>query len=121
MLALVTHDGCQVRELAAYFGETREKPCGHCTYCLSVRAQTLPDAEPQPDIDGLVDRRAISQLRSESPEALSEPRQLARLLCGITSPATTRAKLTRDPLFGVLAEGRFLDVLRWSVMVSVTP
>ena len=45
--------------------------------------------------------------------ALGAPRQRARFLCGITSPATSRAKLTRDALFGVLAERRFADVLAW--------
>jgi ATP-dependent DNA helicase RecQ len=48
------------------------------------------------------------------PEALGAPRQRARFLCGITSPATTRAKLTRGPLFGALATLRFADVLHWA-------
>jgi ATP-dependent DNA helicase RecQ len=48
------------------------------------------------------------------------PRPCARFLCGLTSPATSRAKLTRDPLFGVLAERRFADVLAW-LQSSVEP
>jgi ATP-dependent DNA helicase RecQ len=43
--------------------------------------------------------------------ALAAPRQLARFLCGITSPATTRAKLTRNPAFGLLSEVPFDQVL----------
>ncbi len=39
------------------------------------------------------------------------PRQQARFLAGITSPATSRAKLTKDPLFGSLSDRRFADVL----------
>ncbi len=113
VLALVTHDGCQVRELAAYFGETRGEPCGHCTHCLSGRAEQLPQPAPQPEIDALVDRTSIERLRAANPAALGEPRQLARFLCGITSPSTTRAKLTREPLFGNLADRRFEEVLRW--------
>jgi ATP-dependent DNA helicase RecQ len=113
VLALVTHDGCQVQELAAYFGETRAESCGHCTHCLSGDAQQLPQAEPQPELDGLVDRATLGRLSAANPEALGEPRQLARFLCGITSPATTRAKLTREPLFSTLADRRFLDVLTW--------
>jgi hypothetical protein len=38
---------------------------------------------------------------------------VARFLASITSPATSRAKLTRDPLFGSLADRRFSDVLAW--------
>ena len=40
VLALVEHDGCQVRELAAYFGEERTEACGHCSHCLGG-AQSL--------------------------------------------------------------------------------
>jgi ATP-dependent DNA helicase RecQ len=50
-------------------------------------------------------------LRAEHPAELGQPRQLARFLCGLTSPATTRAKLSRHPLYGELAANRFADVL----------
>ncbi len=115
VLALVTHDGCQVRELAAYFGEERSEPCGHCTHCLTGRPQQLPQPEPQPPIAAIVDAAAVSSLRAANAAALGEPRQLARYLCGITSPATTKARLTREPLFGALSDRRFLDVLGWYV------
>jgi ATP-dependent DNA helicase RecQ len=109
VLSLVTHEGCQVNSLVGYFGEEREEPCGHCTFCLSGRAQRLPAVSPLPPV---VDERALGELRAAHPEALASPRQCARFLCGLTSPATTRAKLTRHPLFGALADRRFLDVLR---------
>jgi hypothetical protein len=32
-------------------------------------------------------------------------------LCGLTSPATSRAKLTKDQRFGLLAEVPFQDIL----------
>jgi ATP-dependent DNA helicase RecQ len=53
----------------------------------------------------------LAELEAEHPEALATPRQRARFLCGLTSPATTRAKLTRHELFGTLADRRFGDVL----------
>jgi ATP-dependent DNA helicase RecQ len=43
---------------------------------------------------------------------------VARFLCGTTSPATTRAKLTREPLLGALADRRFLDVLAWCTALA---
>jgi len=52
----------------------------------------------------------VSTLQAH-PEALATPRQRARFLCGLTSPATTRAKLSRHALFGALADQRFADVL----------
>jgi hypothetical protein len=37
---------------------------------------------------------------------------VARFLCGISSPATARARLsTRHPMFGMLADVPFRDVL----------
>jgi ATP-dependent DNA helicase RecQ len=106
VVSLVTHDGCQVQALVGYFGETRPEPCGHCTFCLTGRAQELPESTipPATDVD-------LDALVEEYPDALATPRQQARFLCGLTSPATTRAKLSRHPLFGALAEQRFADVL----------
>jgi ATP-dependent DNA helicase RecQ len=108
---LVTHDGCQVNALVGYFGELRDEPCGHCTFCLGQAAQILPAATARPALDTVVDRDELAALQATHPEALGTPRQRARFLCGITSPATTRAKLTREPLFGALADHRFADVL----------
>jgi ATP-dependent DNA helicase RecQ len=113
VVSLVTHAGCQVAALVAYFGETRTEPCGHCSFCLAGEPQRLPEPTPLPPIDAAVDRSALEALQAAHPEALELPRQRARFLCGLTSPATTRAKLTRDPLFGVAAEHRFADVLGW--------
>jgi ATP-dependent DNA helicase RecQ len=113
VVSLVTHTGCQVAALVAYFGETRAEPCGHCSFCLSGEPQRLPAPTPLPAIDTVVDRTALEALQTLHPEALGLPRQCARFLCGLTSPATSRAKLTREPLFGVLADHRFADVLSW--------
>ncbi len=99
--------------LVGYFGETRDQPCGHCSYCLTGRAQHLPAAEPKPPIETSISIDALAALRDDHRDALGMPRQQARFLSGITSPATSRAKLTRDPLFGSLAERRFADVLAW--------
>ena len=113
VVSLVTHDGCQVNELIGYFGEVRHEPCGHCSFCLTGAARQLPEAATPPPIEQVVDRRALEALEAAHPQALGVPRQRARFLCGITSPATSRAKLTRDELFGVLADRRFADVLAW--------
>lgn len=51
------------------------------------------------------------ELAAAHPEALGEPRQRARFLCGITSPAATRSRLNRHALFGALREDRFRRVL----------
>jgi ATP-dependent DNA helicase RecQ len=53
----------------------------------------------------------LAELEAEHPEALATARQRARFLCGLTSPATTRAKLTKHEQFGTLADRRFGEVL----------
>jgi ATP-dependent DNA helicase RecQ len=121
VVKLVTHDGCQVKALVGYFGEQRAEPCGHCSFCLSGKAQRLPESEPPPPLDAVVDAGAILQLQEAHTGALGTPRQLARFLCGITSPAATRAKLSRDALFGVAADRRFADVLAWCDALVTVP
>ena len=114
MLALVTHDGCLVNELVGYFGEVREAPCGHCSFCETGRAQALPEASRErASRPAGLDLAGLNALRAEHPAALGEPRQAARFLCGLSSPALTRAKLSRHPWFGALEDRRFADVLGW--------
>jgi ATP-dependent DNA helicase RecQ len=114
VLDLVTHDGCQWNALVAYFGETRTEPCGHCTWCAGKRRpQKMPALAAPPPLPAGLDVDAFRALRAAHPDALGEPRQAARFLCGLTSPATTRAKLGRHELFGVWEERRFADVLAW--------
>ena len=117
VVALVESPTCQVLRLVGHFGETLPGPCGHCTVCLDGPIGTLP-AEPARALD--VDRGAVAGLAAEHPEALGDPRQQARFLCGVTSPATTRARLTRDPLFGALAQRPFADVLAWCAEATVS-
>jgi len=113
VIDLVTHDGCQANALAAYFGEQRSGPCGHCMWCTAHTPQRFPPPVAPPPMASLVSREVLQTLRASQPVALREPRQVARLLCGITSPALTTARLSRHPLFGVLATHRFADVLAW--------
>ena len=113
VLRLATHGGCLVNALVSYFGEKRSAPCGHCVFCATGKAQALPPAKPRPPLPADVDIEALASLRANYPEALRELRQTARFLCGIGSPATSKAKLTRDKMFGALEDHRFGEVLAW--------
>jgi ATP-dependent DNA helicase RecQ len=53
------------------------------------------------------------ELKETFAAQLGEPRKAARFLCGLSSPAMIRNKLTRSSLYGALAEKRFADVLSW--------
>jgi ATP-dependent DNA helicase RecQ len=110
VLEFVTHDRCQVSSLGTYFGESRQQPCGHCSWCLNGGiAVSLPE-RPRPVIDEGLWRQAM-QLRRTKAETLDEPRSLARFLCGVSSPRLSRAKLSGHALFGALDHVPFQQVL----------
>jgi ATP-dependent DNA helicase RecQ len=104
-------DGCRTRYLGQYFGEAASEPCGHCGWCLGERVESLP-AAPQRDLGG-PETALLKGLLARRHEALATPRQLTRFLCGLASPATSRAKLTKDLAFGALANLSFQTVLKW--------
>ena len=76
-------------------------------------APPLPPREPLPRPARGRRRAALQALVDEQPEALGDPRQQARFLCGLTSPATGRARLGRHALFGALDAHPFAEVLAW--------
>ena len=113
VLDLVTHPGCQTNALVEYFGEKRTAPCGHCLYCAKKHPQTLPPSPPPAPLPAGLNVQIWQALRTEFPDALGDPRQAARFLCGLSSPALTKNKLTRHDLFGIFEFRRFAEVLAW--------
>ena len=113
MLALAERSDCHTNALVAHFGEVRAAPCGHCVPCLTGHVAPLPRAAALPPLPTGLDVTAVRALRADHPAALGEPRQLARWLSGLSSPALSRAKLTRHPLCGELAHRPFHEVLDW--------
>lgn len=104
--ALLLHSDCMSGALAGYFGEELPSPCGNCSACRGEeRGEIVPvtdELTTVPNLDDLV---------AEHPRALGDARARARLLCGLTSPALTREKLTRHRHFGALADRPFEQVL----------
>ena len=113
VLALAERADCHTNALVAHFGEVRATPCGHCVPCRTGKVSPLPRPAPAPPLPADLDVTAVRALASKHRDALGEPRQRARWLVGLTSPALTRAKLTRHPLFGRLAGRSFREVLEW--------
>jgi ATP-dependent DNA helicase RecQ len=101
--------GCLTRRLLAYFGEELPAPCGHCALCLGEPPGALPPAPARPL--GAEERAMVDFLRAEGHAALAGARPLARFLAGLSSPATTRARLTRHPLFGALGDVPFARIM----------
>ena len=113
VLNLVTMNGCQVNALVGYFGETRDGDCGHCTWCRTHRPAVLPAPADVLPLPAGLDTETFHALRAAHPEALGHARQAARFLCGLSSPALSRAKLTRHAQFGIWETYPFADVLAW--------
>ena len=116
MAAFATEPGCLTARLVEHFGETLPPPgrCGHCGPCLGeglVRSNDQASIRPF----GPAERAMIAGLRAENHKALATPRQAARFWCGLASPATTKAKLTRDPRYGIWSDVPFAEVLGWLI------
>ncbi len=108
VVALAASPDCTVRQVLAYFGEQLDGPCGHCDRCLG---ETVPPMPPRLDQDLSNEEQAlVAEVVAEGHAALQAPRQVARFLCGLTSPAASRARLSRDPRFGTLSHHRFATI-----------
>ncbi len=116
VLDFAQHRGCLTRWLLNYFGEAMDTDCGTCTSCKEREtggSDDAPRAIPQsaaPPIT-LEHVAAIREVLAERKAALRSARQLARFLCGLTSPATSRERLGRHPSFGLLERMPFAEVL----------
>ncbi len=113
VLRLVEHEGCQTNALVGYFGEIRAAPCGHCSFCITGRAATLPPQKAPPPLESRISAAEVGEVRAQNFAALGQPRQLARFLCGLSSPAQSKARIGRHALFGKLEKYRFGEVLAW--------
>ncbi len=108
VLALSSGKGCLTKVLLKHFGEKMEEPCGHCDRCRGVppvklkrrKARKIRDAELE----------AIRELIREKQASLATPRQMARFLCGMSSPASMRARLYRHDGYGMLGDLPFREV-----------
>ncbi|KAJ7492693.1 ATP-dependent DNA helicase [Mycena latifolia] len=98
VLELATDDECLPRNLSKYFGSEDTVPedgCGHCTFCTTGQGATF-SLHPVVAVDG----RQISGILNACHER-DDPRLLARMAFGITSPRLTAMKCsTSHPLFG---------------------
>ena len=119
VLDLTRHEGCVVQELLSYFGEELDGDCGHCDRCLGDQASAVGQAvtDPHEAVAMVPDpdeaRDELRTLLTEDHPALARPRQMARFLCGLSSPATSysRPSLIRHPSFGAFSGAPFTEVL----------
>ncbi len=107
VVEMVNHAGCKTRFLMSYFGEDIKKDCGHCSFCLNGENTPMErDKAGAERLDAAL-LKELHALREHYTEALRTPRQMARFLCGISSPLLIRNKLTKHELFGSCEEVPF--------------
>jgi ATP-dependent DNA helicase RecQ len=123
VLDFASHRGCLTRRLLQYFGEASGDEavagCGSCTSCHDAvsaaagKVVVAPREIPASAVPSITAEQAaaVRSLVAEGRPSLRTPRQLARFLCGLTSPATTRERLGRHAFFGSLARVPFAEVL----------
>lgn len=125
VFSLANATGCLAARLSQHFGETLDQPCGRCTHCLGDGPWNLAgnlagnftaegghsdQTAPARGLGSSV-KTALDKLARQHPDLLSDPRNQARFLCGLSSPAFTRARLSRDPSYGVCEQIPFRRVL----------
>ena len=100
---------CRARALAKHFGIRGSENCGSCDLCVGGKAIRWRDvAAPKIPAE---EWQQMLALRREQHAALGTVRQLAKFLCGISSPAAYQAKLTARVEFGMWQDQDFLDIL----------
>lgn len=108
VLAFANNPACLSQQLMQYFGETSAQACGICNHCRQAPVPVnLPVAAPLSSEQ----KNTIASLKHENHPALRQPRQLARFLCGLPSPATSRSTLKSHPAFGALGAVPFALVM----------
>ncbi|KAL2071031.1 hypothetical protein VTL71DRAFT_12266 [Oculimacula yallundae] len=108
MLNLITSPACFSRSLAQHFGDDLpdgKRECGSCTWCKTHRAVVQKPPPPVP-----LNRVALNAVLSKVP-VRDDARFLARVAFGISSPRVTAMKLSRDPVFGSMADHEFTTLL----------
>jgi ATP-dependent DNA helicase RecQ len=106
---LAKAQSCQAAALSQHFGESLDEPCGQCSSCTGDGPHVIPAPKSRPI--GSSVQRVIDELTQQYPDHFTTPRDQARFLCGLSSPAMIRAKLTRNESYGVCSGIPFPEVL----------
>jgi len=107
VLSISSCRGCLTAYLLKHFGEVMTGPCGHCDRCRGMSSSTIKRRKSRAPTPSELE--SVRDLVAERHAALASPRQLARFLCGMTSPASQRARLTRHDAFGMLSDIPFAE------------
>lgn len=102
---LVIGKECFARSLAEHFGDSLPddaQECGHCTWCTTHEPVQLKQP-PKVPWDAAAFNKILKTVSDHD-----DPRYLARIAFGISSPRLTQAKLGRNPVFGSMESCDFM-------------
>jgi ATP-dependent DNA helicase RecQ len=109
LFQLATSKTCQASALSRHFGQPMHEDCGACSVCVGHGIVNLPiQSQASMGSSALTQLNAI---KNDYPAVLSEPRNRARFLCGLSSPCLVRHRLTRHPLYGCCDHVPFATIL----------
>jgi ATP-dependent DNA helicase RecQ len=111
---------CFAVQLLRYFGESEAQICSVCNRCIDGMQEAQSIEVHVDEIRGS-HLAGVRALIAENHSALRQPRQVARFLCGLPSPATARGKLRQHEAFGLLAGLPFNKVLEAVLACCNTP
>jgi hypothetical protein len=119
MLGLITKSACFSKSLARHFGDDlpgKKSECGHCTWCYSHKA-IVRDVPPRVAFNYAAFKEILAQVPDRD-----DPRLLARIGFGISSPRVTQLKLSKHPVFGSMHDHDFMvSVLELYLQTAFNP
>ena len=108
VIGLMTAKACISRGLAKHFGDedsVAKEGCGHCSFCINKTAVLFDPSKRQSRKGRINAARVIAVLAAI--ETRDDPRFLARVAFGISSPRVSQAKLGKHPIFGSMDDCDF--------------
>ncbi|MBE0434008.1 RecQ family zinc-binding domain-containing protein, partial [candidate division WOR-3 bacterium] len=103
---------CISKRLARYFGEDlKNDRCGHCSFCKTGQAVIQQTTELQP-----LSTFSFKELTGEFIKTAGDhcsALNVAKFLCGISSPALTKLKVKNLAHHGIFERYPFLEVKSW--------
>ena len=108
VMTLASGKACMTQRLLRHFGEKMDGQCGHCDRCRGSVSVKLKRKKPRKV--SLAELGRIRALLDEKHASLMSERQMARFLCGMSSPATMRVRLYRHDAYGMLSDLPFREV-----------
>ena len=108
VIGLLTGSKCISRGLAKHFGDedsVAKRGCGHCSFCIH-KVPVLFDLSKSKSRKGRITTVKVKAILAAT-NVRDDPRFLARVAFGISSPRVTIQKLLRHPVFGSMDDCDF--------------